>query len=118
MTGRITDRRLVTYGFSPQADVRAVNLRSDNRGALYDIQIADRVRGVVASIDGVQLPLFGRHNVQNSLVVAAIASEMGFDADVVRRALGDLKGVKRRFTTTGEAQSGRASCRERVCQYV
>src|SRR3546814_18770714 len=48
--------------------------------------------------------MFGRHNVQNSLVVAAIASEMGFDADVVRRALGDFKGVKRRFTITGEAR--------------
>src|SRR3546814_9057745 len=48
--------------------------------------------------------MFGRHNVQNSLVVAAIASEMGLDADVVRRALGDFKGVKRRFTITGEAR--------------
>src|SRR3546814_17311750 len=92
MIGRITDRRIVTYGFSPQADVRAVNLRFDNRGAQYDIQIADRVRGVVASIDGVQLPMFGRHNVQNSPVVAAIASEMGFDADLVRRALGAFQG--------------------------
>src|SRR3546814_20454402 len=77
MIGRITDRRIVTYGFSPQADVRAVNLRFDNRGAQYDIQIADRVRGVVASIDGVPLPMFGRHNVQTSLVEAEIAREMG-----------------------------------------
>jgi len=103
MIGRITDRRVVTYGFSPQADVRAVNLSFDNRGAHYDIQIADRVRGQIATIDGVDLPMFGRHNVQNSLVVAAIASEMGFEADVVRRALGGFKGVKRRFTITGEA---------------
>ncbi|WP_341704994.1 UDP-N-acetylmuramate--L-alanine ligase [Ferrovibrio sp.] len=103
MIGRITDRRVVTYGFSPQADVRAVNLRFDNRGAHYDIQIADRAHTAVEAITGVHLPMFGRHNVQNSLVVAAIASEMGFDADVVRRALGGFKGVKRRFTITGEA---------------
>ncbi|WP_370152610.1 UDP-N-acetylmuramate--L-alanine ligase [Ferrovibrio sp.] len=103
MIGRITDRRVVTYGFSPQADVRAVNLRFDNRGAHYDIQIADRAHTAVETITGVHLPMFGRHNVQNSLVVAAIASEMGFDADVVRRALGGFKGVKRRFTITGEA---------------
>jgi UDP-N-acetylmuramate--alanine ligase len=104
MIGRITDRRIVTYGFSPQADVRAANLRFDNRGAHYDIQVADRNNGAFATIEGVHLPMFGRHNVQNSLVVAAIASEMGFDADVVRRALGGFKGVKRRFTITGEAR--------------
>ncbi|HLT78456.1 MAG TPA: UDP-N-acetylmuramate--L-alanine ligase [Ferrovibrio sp.] len=102
LIGRITDRRIVTYGFSPQADVRAVNVRFDNRGAHYDIHITDRVRDESETITGVHLPMFGHHNVQNSLVVAAIAREMGFDADVVRRALGGFKGVKRRFTITGE----------------
>lgn len=103
MIGRITDRRIVTYGFSPQADIRAVNVSFDNRGAHYDIQVTDRIRGESETIAAVDLPMFGRHNVQNSLVVAAIAREMGFDADVVRRALGGFKGVKRRFTITGEA---------------
>jgi UDP-N-acetylmuramate--alanine ligase len=104
MIGRITDRRVVTYGFSPQADVRAVNVRFDNRGATYDVQITDRARGGESStITDVHLPMFGRHNVQNSLVVAAIAREMGFDGAVVRKALGSFGGVKRRFTITGTA---------------
>lgn len=103
MIGRITDRRIVTYGFSPQADIRAVNVRFDNRGAQYDIQVTDRVHGENYTIADIHLPMFGHHNVQNSLVVAAIAREMGFDADVVRRGLGGFKGVKRRFTITGEA---------------
>lgn len=104
MIGRITDRRVVTYGFSPQADVRAVNVRFDNRGAIFDVQITDRNRGGEPStITDVHLPMFGRHNVQNSLVVAAIAREMGFGADVVKKALGSFGGVKRRFTITGEA---------------
>lgn len=103
MIGRITDRRIVTYGFSPQADVRAVNVRFDNRGAHYDILMADRARGESDIVAGVHLPMFGRHNVQNSLVVAAIAREMGFGADVIKRALGGFGGVKRRFTITGEA---------------
>jgi UDP-N-acetylmuramate--alanine ligase len=103
MIGRITDRRVITYGFSPQADVRAVNVTFDNRGALYDVQMTDRTRGTAETITGVHLPMFGRHNVQNSLVVAAIAREMGFGGDVVRKALGGFRGVKRRFTITGEA---------------
>ena len=103
MIGRITDRRIVTYGFSPQADIRAVNVRFDNRGAQFDIQVTDRLHGENYTIADIHLPMFGHHNVQNSLVVAAIAREMGFDADVVRRGLGGFKGVKRRFTITGEA---------------
>jgi len=103
LIGRITDRRIISYGFSPQADVRAVNLSFDAAGAHFDIQYADRTDGQVETVTGIHLPMFGRHNVQNSLVVAAIAREMGFEADVVRRALGGFKGVKRRFTRTGEA---------------
>jgi UDP-N-acetylmuramate--alanine ligase len=103
MIGRITDRRVITYGFSPQADVRAVNVTFDNRGALYDVQMTDRTRGTSEIITGIHLPMFGRHNVQNSLVVAAIAREMGFGGEVVKKALGGFRGVKRRFTITGEA---------------
>ncbi|MBS4047580.1 MAG: UDP-N-acetylmuramate--L-alanine ligase [Alphaproteobacteria bacterium] len=103
MIGRITDRRVITYGFSPQADVRAVNVTFDNRGATYDVQITDRTRGTTDTITGIHLPMFGRHNVQNSLVVAAIAKEMGFSGDVVKKALGGFGGVKRRFTITGTA---------------
>src|SRR5690606_31358790 len=102
LIGRITDRRIVTYGFSPQADVRAVNVRSDNRGPQSDIHVTDPVRDGTETTPGVHPPMLRHHNVQNSLVVAAIAREMGFDADVVRRALGGFKGVKRRFTITGE----------------
>jgi len=103
MIGRITDRRVITYGFSPQADVRAVNVTFDARGAVYDVQMTDRTRGTADTISGIRLPMFGRHNVQNSLVVAAIAREMGFSGDVVKKALGSFGGVKRRFTITGEA---------------
>ncbi|WP_430395458.1 UDP-N-acetylmuramate--L-alanine ligase [Ferrovibrio sp.] len=103
MIGRITDRRVVSYGFSPQADVRAVNLRFDSVGAHYDIQFTNRVDGTIDTVTGVMLPMYGKHNVQNSLVVAVIAREMGFDPEVIRRALGGFKGVKRRFTRTGEA---------------
>ncbi|MBX3455781.1 UDP-N-acetylmuramate--L-alanine ligase [Ferrovibrio sp.] len=103
LIGRVTDRRIISYGFSPQADVRAVNLRFDNKGAHFDVHYADRLAGDTNVITDVHLPMYGRHNVQNSLVAAAIAREMGFEADVLRRALGEFKGVKRRFTRTGEA---------------
>jgi UDP-N-acetylmuramate--alanine ligase len=104
LIGRIMDRRMVTYGFSPQADVRAVNLRVERAIQIYDVVLTDRASGTQRTIEGLALPMLGRHNVQNSLAVVAIAREMGFDDAVLREALGGFRGVKRRFTKTGEAQ--------------
>ena len=100
---RVSDRRVVTYGFNPQADVRGVNLRPERLGIRYDVRLTDRATGAVRSIEGLRLPMVGAHNVQNSLAVVAIAQEMGFSDEVVRQALGGFAGVKRRFTRTGES---------------
>ena len=65
--------------------------------------IADRAKDTTRSIAGIKLPMFGQHNVQNSLAAIAVAEEMGLSDDVVRTAFAEFKGVKRRFTKTGEA---------------
>ena len=70
-------------------------------GARFDVAITDRVHGTERSITGLTLPMFGAHNVQNSLVPVAIASEMGIAEDALRKALATFSGVKRRFTRTG-----------------
>ncbi|MGD9537216.1 MAG: UDP-N-acetylmuramate--L-alanine ligase [Alphaproteobacteria bacterium] len=103
LIGRITDRRIVTYGLSPQAEVRAVNLRQDAFGSVYDVTMFDRPSGEVETIAELRLPMLGEHNVQNSLAAIAIAREMGIDEATVRAALASFKGVKRRFTKTGVA---------------
>jgi UDP-N-acetylmuramate--alanine ligase len=72
-------------------------------GATYDIIITERQSGAVRQIEGVHLPMFGQHNVQNSLAAVAVAKELGLADDVVRRGLGHFAGVKRRFTKTGES---------------
>ena len=102
MIPRVADRRVVTYGFSPQADVRAVNMTLGPDGGRFDVVIADRKAGSERIIDSLFLPMMGAHNVQNSLAAIAIAQEMNIDDPVLRRALADFKGVKRRFTKTGE----------------
>jgi len=102
LIGRIQDRRIVTYGFSPQADVRAANVRFAEGGSRYDVVVTNRLRGTSRTISDVRLPMPGKHNVQNSLAAVCIAEEMGVEDDVIRRAMGGFKGVKRRFTKTGE----------------
>jgi UDP-N-acetylmuramate--alanine ligase len=103
MIPKLSERRVVTYGLSPQADIRAVNIEIDPKGARYDVVIADRAKDATRSIAGITLPMFGQHNVQNSLAAIAVAEEMGLGDDVVRTAFAGFKGVKRRFTKTGEA---------------
>ncbi len=100
---RVPDRKIVTYGFNPQADVRAANVTIDAAGARFDVIVTDRASGESRVIEGIRLPMYGRHNVQNSLAAVAVAKELGLSDDVVRQALGNFAGVKRRFTKTGES---------------
>ena len=74
MIPRLADRRIITYGFSPQADVRATDLQMDPSGATYNVVIADRIRETERTITGIRLPMLGQHNVQNSLAAIAVAS--------------------------------------------
>jgi len=104
MIPRVSDRRIVTYGLSPQADVRALSIRSGSGGTAFDAVIADRAGGPARHLADLRLPMFGDHNVQNALAAIAIAHEMAFDEDAIRKALAGFSGVKRRFTRTGEAQ--------------
>jgi UDP-N-acetylmuramate--alanine ligase len=103
MIPRLSDRRVVTYGFSPQADVRAVNLRLDPGGSTYDVIINDRFRETLREIKDVRLPMVGEHNVQNSLAAITVAAEMHIGDEVIRKGFAGFGGVKRRFTKTGEA---------------
>jgi UDP-N-acetylmuramate--alanine ligase len=101
---KLAERRVVTYGLSPQADVRAVNIDMGREGARYDVVLTDRHAETSRTVSGLRLPMLGQHNVQNSLAVVAVAQEMGLTDEVLRTALATFKGVKRRFTKTGESQ--------------
>ncbi len=98
LVGRITDRRVVTFGFNAQADVRAVNLTYKAGVAHFDIalQADDQV------IEGCTLPMPGDHNVSNALAAVAVARHLGMKSAEIREALAGFKGVNRRFTKVGE----------------
>ena len=98
LVGKITDRRVVTFGFNAQADVRAINLRFAKGVAHFDIalQAEDQV------IEGCTLPMPGDHNVSNALAAVAVARHLGMKKDEIRAALAAFGGVNRRFTKVGE----------------
>lgn len=103
LIARVQDRKIVTYGFAPQADVRAVNLDMKPDGSRFDAQITDPKTGNVSLIKNLHLPVIGRHNVQNALAALAVGHHLGFSDEVLRSALAKFEGVKRRFTRTGTA---------------
>jgi UDP-N-acetylmuramate--alanine ligase len=98
LVGKITDRRVVTFGFNAQADVRAVNLSYKAGVAHFDIALQSED----AVIDGCELPMPGDHNVSNALSAVAVARHLGMKKDEIRAALRGFKGVNRRFTKVGE----------------
>ncbi|MDE2183623.1 MAG: UDP-N-acetylmuramate--L-alanine ligase [Alphaproteobacteria bacterium] len=102
MVGRIVDRRLTTYGLSPQAEVRAVNLRFSEGASHYDVIFTDRFKGTERRLQDLCLPMPGEHNVQNSLAAITVARELGVGDEVIRQALKTFRGVGRRFTRVGE----------------
>ncbi len=102
MVGRVEDRRLITYGISPQADVRATNMSFSEGASHFDVILADRRKGTETRLDDMRLPMPGEHNVLNSLAAIAVAHELGIDMETIRAALGKFGGVNRRFTRVGE----------------
>lgn len=99
----VKDRKIITYGFNPQADVQVANVKSDADGSTFDVTFSAKINhGEDLFLRDVHLPMLGRHNVQNSLVALAIAHEMGVAAPILKKGLSGFTGVKRRFTKTGE----------------
>jgi UDP-N-acetylmuramate--alanine ligase len=103
LIGQVTDRRVISYGFSPQADVRGLDLSFKDGEAHFTVEIQDRRSGEAHRIENMRLPMPGRHNVQNSLAAIATAREIGVSDDLIREGLAGFGGVKRRFTLTGVA---------------
>jgi UDP-N-acetylmuramate--alanine ligase len=101
LIGRIRDRRIVTYGFSALADVRADNVSAVPGGSRFDVQVLNR-DGERRTIEGVQVPIPGRHNIQNALAAIAAAIELGISDEQIVSGFERFEGVKRRFTKVGE----------------
>ena len=98
LVGKISDRRVITYGFNAQADVRAVNLRYEGGIAYFDVAL--QAEGIM--IEGCSLPMPGDHNVSNALSAIAVARHLGMKGEVIKEALAAFGGVNRRFTRVGE----------------
>ncbi|MCE2516848.1 MAG: UDP-N-acetylmuramate--L-alanine ligase [Alphaproteobacteria bacterium] len=103
MMPEISERRIVTYGLSASADVRALNLTVDNGGMSFDVHLSRRMENEADVITGVSFPMLGEHNVLNCLAAISVALEMGVSVEAIRDGLKKFKGVGRRFDFKGSA---------------
>jgi len=101
LVGQVRDRRVITYGFNPQADVRLCDLQVIDGQSHFSVEIRDRIRLTQLRIDGLTLPMPGEHNARNATAAIAVADQLRIPADAIRKGLKNFSGVKRRFTRTG-----------------
>lgn len=101
LVSRIEDRRVVTYGTNPQADVRYSNVSMADGNSTFDVTIHNRKSGETLSIEKLTLPMPGLHNVSNATAAIAVAHELGISAQKIAKGIASFSGVKRRFTLTG-----------------
>jgi UDP-N-acetylmuramate--alanine ligase len=105
---RVQDRRIVTYGFSAQADIRGENVQPIPGGNRFDVQIRER-DGSLRRIEGIEMPMPGRHNVLNAMAAIGVALQMGIDDATIQTGFAKFGGVKRRFTKVGEMPAGQGA---------
>jgi UDP-N-acetylmuramate--alanine ligase len=101
LIGKVSDRRIVTYGRNPQADVQMTDFRPQAGGCVFDVAFKGRLEGAPSSIENLKLAMPGEYNALNALGAVALAHELGIGHDVIVEALAAFGGVKRRFTPTG-----------------
>src|SRR5277367_3804665 len=102
LVGRIEDRRVITYGENPQADIRLLDVALNDGVTRFNVLIRDRQTGQATYIDELALPMPGRHNALNATAAIAVAHELKASIGTIRRAIASFGGVKRRFTLIGE----------------
>ena len=102
LVGRIEDRRIITYGENPQADVRLVDVSHADGRSRFAVQFRDRAGKTVHTISDLTLPMPGRHNALNATSAVTVARELGISDEAMRKALAAFGGVRRRFTRAGE----------------
>jgi UDP-N-acetylmuramate--alanine ligase len=102
LVGRIEDRRVITYGENPQADVRLLDVDLTGGVSRFNVLVRDRKTQAATYLENLVMPMPGHHNALNATAAIAVAMELGLTIDQIRKALASFGGVKRRFTRTGE----------------
>jgi UDP-N-acetylmuramate--alanine ligase len=101
LIGQVKDRRVITYGQSPQADVRLLDVNYLDGETRFAVRLTNRRSGATHDVTDLSLAMPGDHNAMNSTAALAVAKELGLSDEKIRAGFKSFTGVKRRFTRTG-----------------
>ena len=102
LMSQVRDRRVISYGYSPQADYRLMDVSYAEGATRFSVRVTNRVTGVSHDLPNLALCMPGDHNALNATSAIVVARELGMGDEDVRKGLAAFAGVKRRFTRTGE----------------
>jgi UDP-N-acetylmuramate--alanine ligase len=102
LVGKIEDRRVITYGENPQADVRLLDVDLEGGVSRFNVLLRDRKSSQAVYLENMMLPMPGHHNALNATAAITVAYQLGLTPEQIRKALAGFGGVKRRFTKTGD----------------
>ena len=95
--GKLHNKKIITYGFSPNSDVRAINVKFKDKKMLFDVTFTDNASNKRSIIKNIELSMIGNHNVQNALAAISISLTLGISSNIIKTALKSFAGVHRRF---------------------
>ena len=94
---KVTNKKIITYGYSPNADIRAINTRFVDGKMIFDVSYKDKVEKNTSFIKNIIFSMIGYHNVLNALAAISVALELGISITIIKKSLNSFSGVQRRF---------------------
>ncbi|RPD37220.1 UDP-N-acetylmuramate--L-alanine ligase [Candidatus Liberibacter solanacearum] len=101
LVARIQNRKIITYGQHPQADVCYSNIRKYSGRSIFDVTLQGSLTQTPIEIKDLVLPLIGNYNISNASAAIAIAHRLGLSSEDIAKGLAGFSGIKRRFTLIG-----------------
>ena len=100
LISKLEDKKVITYGLSASADVRATNVIYNNNKMNFTLSISNRRELEISSYE-IEFSMIGIHNIQNALATIATGIELKIPIEKIKNTLKTFTGVQRRFQNVG-----------------
>ena len=100
LISKLEDKKVITYGLSANADVRATNIIYNNNKMNFTLSISNRRELEISSYE-IEFSMIGIHNIQNALATIATGIELKIPIEKIKNTLKTFTGVQRRFQNVG-----------------
>ena len=101
LISKLEDKKVITFGLSANADIRATNIIYKNNCMNFDLNISKRLN-TNTQVYNIEFSMIGLHNIQNALAAISIGLELNIPIESIQNSLKTFNGVQRRFEKVGD----------------